>query len=95
MRASARAPTICNPREKCVARSEVRYLLVRLRAHRRLWCLADCPEARLIHLQFVKSYQRQLAAHRGSAGPQPDHDGRPSAVPYGGGEIVREPIPAG
>lgn len=78
-----------------MARSEVRYLLVRLRAHRRLWRLADCPEARLIHLQFVKSYQRQLAAHRMSAGPQPDHTGHPSAGAYDGGEIVREPVLAG
>lgn len=78
-----------------MARSEVRYLLVRLRAHRRLWRLADCPEARLIHLRFVKSYQRQLAPHRVSAGPQPDHTRRPSAGAYGGDEIVRDPILAG
>jgi hypothetical protein len=43
---------------------EIPYLLKRARAHRRLSQIAKSGEARLIHRQFVNSYQALLVAIR-------------------------------
>lgn len=58
-------PHVCRGKARAVLDNDHSYYLRRALFHRRRLELADCPEARLCHMQLVKAYQRRLAEVRG------------------------------